>query len=96
MPYQVLNAKVTPKYSSVKARYSGFREKRNGPVVTTAVAGSKGLMFVPAACIVLLPQIAIAMANTISARPDQRALAWPKIGIGQNQRSARTTTNAKP
>ena len=38
----------SPRYKSVRARYIGLREKPNGPVTTSVVAGSDGFTFVPA------------------------------------------------
>ena len=61
-----------------------------------AVVGRKGFTFVPVARIVATPHIAIPTLNTASARPGQSATAWPKIGIGLNQLSTRTTMNAAP
>jgi len=58
------------------------------------VAGSVGLMFVPAACIVVLPHRAIATAATLKARPVGSASAHAAIGIGENQRSATTRSKA--
>ena len=47
------------------------------------VVGRKGLMFVDEARSDFLTHIMIAIASTTSARPGQRKMAWPGIGIGE-------------
>src|SRR5216117_809735 len=47
------------------------------------VVGRKGLMFVDEARSDFLTHIMIAIASTTSARPGQRKMAWPRIGIGE-------------
>ena len=45
------------------------------------VVGRKGLMFLEEAWSDFLPHIMIAIASTTGARPGQRKMAWPRIGI---------------
>ncbi len=47
------------------------------------VVGRKGLMFVDEAWSDFLPLIMVAIASTTSARPRQRKMAWPRMGIGE-------------
>src|SRR5262249_16870378 len=92
-PHHVFTASVRPTYSSVRARYNGFREYWNGPDITMVVAGSPGLTLVPAACIVRRPHRASATAVTLTARPTGSAIAHRVIGHGANSRT--TTTRRK-
>ena len=45
------------------------------------VVGRKGLMFVDEAWSDFLPHIMIAIASTTNARPGQRKMPWPRVGI---------------
>jgi hypothetical protein len=51
------------------------------------VVGRKGLMFVEEAWSDFLPHIMVAIASTASAKPGQRKMAWPRVGIGELAKS---------
>src|SRR6185312_157181 len=76
------------------ARYSGLRDQRKGPVVTSATAGCDGSMFVPAARMVRAPQAMSAAPPSTKTIPTMRDGSAGNSCRGTNQCHTRPNTSA--
>src|SRR6266571_9071637 len=93
--HRELVSSASPTYLSVSATYKGLRDRRNGPVVTSAVVGSIGLTFVPARSITERPQAARRTPSPVRTPPTQYRASEEKIGQGMGQLSSRPAASAK-
>src|SRR5437773_12530268 len=89
-----LVSSASPTYISVSATYNGFRDRRNGPVVTSAVVGRLGFTFVPARSITDRPQAARRTPSPASTPPIQYRASEEKMGQGTAQLTSRPAASA--
>src|SRR6266480_5781837 len=93
--HRELVSSPSPTYISVSATYSGLRDRRNGPVVTSAVVGSIGLTLVPARSITERPQAASVTPSAARSPPNQYRPSEERMDQGTTQLSSKPAASAK-